>query len=43
MVTDQDVTDQLAAAGALSTFAADGHGVVLGGQTHWTSGGAWTR
>jgi hypothetical protein len=42
VVTDQDVTGQLAAAGALATFAANGHGVVLGGQTHWTSGGPWT-
>ena len=41
VVTDQDITGQLAAAGALATFAAAGHGVVLGGQTHWTSGGAW--
>jgi hypothetical protein len=42
VVTDQNVTGQLAAAGALATFAAAGHGVVLGGQTHWTSGGPWT-
>jgi hypothetical protein len=41
VVTDRDVTGQLAAAGALATFAAAGHGVVLGGQTHWTSGGPW--
>ena len=40
VVTDQDVIDQLAAASALTNFAAHGHGVVLGGQTHWTSGGA---
>ena len=26
-----------------TSFAADGHGVVLGGQTHWTSGGLWTQ
>ncbi len=42
VVTDQDVFDQLAAASALTSFAAHGHGVVLGGQTHWTSGGLWT-
>jgi hypothetical protein len=42
VVTDQDVTGQSAAAGALSTFAAAGHGVVLGGQTHWTAGAVWT-
>ncbi len=42
VVTDQDVYGQLAAASALTTFAAHGHGVVLGGQTHWTSGGLWT-
>jgi len=42
VVTDQDVNGQLAAAGALAKFAAAGHGVALGGQTHWTSGGAWT-
>ncbi|HEX5196262.1 MAG TPA: hypothetical protein VFW26_03540, partial [Gaiellales bacterium] len=43
VVTDQDVFDQLAAASALTSFAAHGHGVVLGGQTHWTSGGLWTQ
>jgi len=42
VVTDQDVNSQLAAASVLAGFAAAGHGVVLGGQTHWTSGGAWT-
>jgi hypothetical protein len=42
VVTDQDVYDQVAAASALTSFAAHGHGVVLGGQTHWTSGGPWT-
>jgi hypothetical protein len=42
VVTDQDVFNQLAAASALTSFAAHGHGVVLGGQTHWTSGGLWT-
>jgi hypothetical protein len=42
VVTDQDVNGQAAAAAALTKFAAAGHGVVLGGQTHWTSGGAWT-
>ena len=42
VVTDQDVFDQVAAASALTSFAAHGHGVVLGGQTHWTSGGPWT-
>ncbi len=42
VVTDRDVTGQLAAAGALSSFATAGHGVVLGGQTHWTTGVAWT-
>ena len=39
VVTDQDVADRTAAATALTAFAANGHGVVLGGQTHWTSGG----
>ena len=43
VVTDQDVFNQLAAASALTSFAAHGHGVVLGGQTHWTSGGLWTQ
>jgi hypothetical protein len=43
VVTDQDVFDQLAAASALTSFAAHGHGVVLGGQTHWTSVGLWTQ
>jgi len=43
VVTDQNVFNQLAAASALTSFAAHGHGVVLGGQTHWTSGGLWTR
>jgi hypothetical protein len=43
VVTDQDVFDQVAAASALTSFAAHGHGVVLGGQTHWTSGGLWTQ
>ena len=43
VVTDQDVFDQLAAGSALTSFAAHGHGVVLGGQTHWTSGGLWTQ
>jgi hypothetical protein len=43
VVTDQNVFDQLAAASALTSFAAHGHGVVLGGQTHWTSGGLWTQ
>ena len=43
VVTDQDVFSQLAAASALTSFAAHGHGVVLGGQTHWTSGGLWTQ
>ena len=42
MVADQDVTGQLAAGGALAKFAAAGHGIVLGGQTHWTTTGAWT-
>ena len=42
VVADQDVTGQLAAGGALAKFAAAGHGIVLGGQTHWTSAGAWT-
>jgi hypothetical protein len=42
VVTDQDVYDQLAAGSALSWFAAHGHGVVLGGQTHWTTGGLWS-
>jgi hypothetical protein len=43
VVTDQDVFDQLAAGSALTSFAAHGHGVVLGGQTHWTTGGLWTQ
>jgi hypothetical protein len=43
VVTDQDVFDQIAAGSALTSFAAHGHGVVLGGQTHWTSGGLWTQ
>src|SRR4051812_24426414 len=43
VVTDQDVFDQIAAGSALTSFAAHGHGVVLGGQTHWTSGGLWTK
>ena len=43
VVTDQDVFDPLAAGSALTSFAAHGHGVVLGGQTHWTSGGLWTQ
>ena len=43
VVTDQDVFNQLAAASALTSFAAHGHGIVLGGQTHWTSGGLWTQ
>jgi hypothetical protein len=43
VVTDQDVFDPLAAGSALTSFAAHDHGVVLGGQTHWTSGGLWTQ
>ena len=43
VVTDQEVFDQIAAGSALTSFAAHGHGVVLGGQTHWTSGGLWTQ
>ncbi len=43
VVTDQDVFNQLAAASALTSFAAHGHGIVLSGQTHWTSGGLWTQ
>ncbi|MDX6550666.1 MAG: hypothetical protein QOJ31_1350 [Gaiellales bacterium] len=42
VVTDKDVTGQLAAGGVLANFAAAGHGVVLGGQTHWTTGTTWT-
>jgi hypothetical protein len=43
VVTDQDVTGQPGAAALLAAFAHKGNGVVLGGQTHWTSGGlAWT-
>lgn len=42
VVTDQDVTGQLAAGGVLANFAAAGHGVVLGGQTHWTTGATWS-
>jgi hypothetical protein len=42
VVTDQDVTGQLAAGGVLANFAAAGHGVVLGGQTHWSTGATWS-
>ncbi|MDX6545052.1 MAG: hypothetical protein QOG02_826, partial [Gaiellales bacterium] len=41
VVTDKDVTGQLAAGGVLANFAAAGHGVVLGGQTHWSTGATW--
>jgi hypothetical protein len=42
VVTDQDVWDQIGLGSALAAFAAKGRGVVLGGQTHWTTGGTWT-
>jgi hypothetical protein len=43
VVTDEDVFNQSAAGSTLAWFAANGHGVVLGGQTHWTNGGPnWT-
>lgn len=42
VVTDQDVWDQVGLASVLAAFAGTGNGVVLGGQTHWTTGGAWT-
>jgi len=42
VVTDQDIAGQAAAGTVLSAFARNGHGVVLGGQTHWTTGGPWT-
>jgi hypothetical protein len=42
VATDQDVYNQTAAGSVLAWFAAHGHGVVVGGQTHWTTGGLWT-
>ncbi|MDX6593036.1 MAG: hypothetical protein QOJ13_2232 [Gaiellales bacterium] len=42
VVTDQDVADQSGVGAVLAAFAAKGRGVVLGGQTHWTTGGPWT-
>ena len=42
VVADQDVFNASAAASSLIWFASNGHGVVLGGQTHWTSSGAWS-
>ncbi|MDX6553065.1 MAG: hypothetical protein QOH74_1553 [Gaiellales bacterium] len=43
VVTDQDVAGQAGIGALLAGFAAKGHGVVMGGQTHWTTGGLWTK
>ena len=42
VATDRDLLNPSAAGGQLTTFCSHGHGVVLGGQTHWTSTGLWS-
>ena len=43
VVTNDDVTGQAQLASVLTAFVKAGHGVVLGGATHWTSiGPGWT-
>ena len=39
VVTDLSVQDRLGLDSALTTYCNAGHGVVLGGQTHWLEGG----
>ena len=41
VVTDEDVLASGTDASVLSQYAAAKHGVVLGGQTHWTTTGLW--
>ena len=42
VATDRDVLNPSAAGSQLTTFCSHGHGVVLGGQTHWSASGLWS-